>query len=64
MKLCKDCIHYVPCENWSVLDSCSNSSLPPKFDNIRGEPIRHYCSEVRSSMGKCGAEGLLWEAKA
>ena len=60
-KLCKDCTHYLSYENWSGLDSCEHPFLPKKVDNIRGQPLPHYCSEVRGSQGKCGPDGLLFE---
>lgn len=63
MKLCRDCKHYRPYKDFSALDACVHPYLPEKVDPVRGEPLDHYCSDVRMSSSKCGPDGLLWEAK-
>ena len=64
-KFCKDCVHYRAHDGgWTSLDSCAHPLLPGKIDLVRGEPLVLYCSDMRSSLGKCGPEGLLHEAAA
>jgi hypothetical protein len=65
MIICRNCIYY-HCydENWATLDACVHPILPDKRDRVRGEPMAHYCSEVRSSGGPCGEAGRLFQPKS
>ena len=64
MKFCKDCLHYRrDNDDWAGLDFCAHPSLPLKRDWVRGEPMDHYCSEVRAFNEPCGPDGKLFEAK-
>jgi len=64
MIFCRDCLHYRRYdENWPTLDACVHPSLPEKRDRVRGEPMEHYCSDVRGFSGPCGENGKLFQAK-
>jgi len=65
MLFCRDCLHYRRYdENWASLDACVHPSLPEKHDQVRGDPVPHYCLDVRSFSGPCGDAGKLFQRKA
>jgi len=65
MIFCRDCLHYRRYdEHWASLDACVHPSLPQKRDRVRGEPMAHYCSDVRSFSGPCGDAGKLFQVKS
>jgi len=62
---CRDCIHYRIYDSIVTgLDACVHPSLPQKRDRVRGEPMAHYCSDVRSFSGPCGDAGKLFQVKS
>ena len=64
MIFCKDCEHYQIDESvFTGLDTCSHPSLPDRRDAVRGDLLPKFCDSARSSMGPCGPDAKLFEAK-
>lgn len=55
MKYCLDCRHFVPRHPYYPFDLCAH----PEARN----PIGRLEPPNRIEYGKCGPDGLLWEAK-
>lgn len=69
MKLCKDCVFYVPVvqkEGFVMFDVCMHPEAGVA-DVITGHIRTGCCAEMRGvyrgGEGKCGNDGKLWEAK-
>jgi hypothetical protein len=64
-KFCKDCKHYraafLDYHRMYVPEGCLAGDL--ERDVVTGAVIAEYPRTARSSVGKCGLEGKLWEAK-
>jgi hypothetical protein len=64
MKLCKDCVHYVP---GRVYDGCSGPHIQPSvIDGERWSSLpdarRIGGALLNRGVRPCGEEGLWWEA--
>ena len=64
MTFCKDCEHYrIDESGFAGLDTCRHPSLPDRRDAVRGDLLPKFCDSVRSSVGQCGPDAKLFEAK-
>ena len=68
MKLCKDCHHFMPADDTSVMERCSHRQAawttgPDLVMGNQPQTKQSYCMSMRGASGECGPDGKLWEPK-
>jgi len=63
MKLCKDCIHIRPSQNFPLVAALAHCAAAKGPEPVYGSSEMPTCHTARGIRGACGDDAVLFEAK-